>query len=226
MMSDVKRVLRLFPTTYYFKNSMLFSLLFVAFGIFLTVTANETTDFSLVFFYCAFPVLMICSQISRLDIPCLVRTSPHRRRMVTVVPVIFHVIFTLVGWGLVLLVMKTVGPKCGLTPAYALYYAVWFPFLCDIFSLTNAISLRVNGAAVVAFYVVLTMAILLVIFLFPRLIPRLTQSVSEASVTWVNAGSLSVIVLLITLLFAPVYYLVLRALSKRMINNMTMERIK
>ena len=226
MMSDVRRVLRLFPTTYYFRNSLVFSLLFVCLGFFMATTADELHDLSLVFFYCAFPVLMICSQTMRIDIPYLVRTSPHRRRMVTVVPVIFHVILTLVCWGLVLLVMKTAGPRCGLTPAYTLYYAVWFPFLCGIFGLTNAISLRVNGAAVVAFYVCLTTAILLVIFLFPRLIPRLTQSVSEASVTWVNAGSLSVIVLLITLLFAPVYYLVLRALSGRMINNMTMDRIK
>ena len=227
MMSDLKRVLRLMPSAYYFRNNLLLSAFFIIMILLYGAKATDPSDLALVFFYCLFPCVMICTQLQRIEIPFIARTSPHRKRMVTVVPALCYIIMMMLCWCIMLVIMTILGPRCGLTPGYAFFYTVWFSPAGLLFNLSTAISHKINGVVSWIFMFLLIGGGVFAILLLPQvLVERVLAGLLTSSLSWVNSVSLTTIVLCGTLLTAPLYYAVLRALSGRMVSNRTMDYIK
>ena len=227
LMSDVKRALKLLPHGLDFRKTMLFALGYMAFGVFLACTAKDASDLSLVFFCCMFPVILVATTIQQLELPYIVRTSPHKARMVTGVPVVFHIVLSLVMWGVMLLVMTLLGPRCGLTPEAAYFYAGWYTTAIFLLSVCCAVSLKISGGIIWVFYLIMFMVVVVFIIIMPRNLESVTVSgIPVSTVSSINAGGLTALVVLGILITAPIYYFILRILNFRMVNNMTMDRIK
>lgn len=227
MMSDVKRVIRLLPSSYYFRWSIIMSVIFLFAGFSFVMGAEDTPDLAIVLFYCAFPALMICTQTLRIEIPFIVRLSPHRKRMLTAVPVFFQIVLQLLMWCAVLAVLYVAGPRVNMTQGYRLFFTVWYTLMCLLFTVTSAVSMKIHGTVAFVTYLVCIGAVFGSVFALPGISHvHLLDRILNADLSWVNAGSLTLIAIAGTIFNAVVYYLVLCAVNRRMINRMTMERIK
>lgn len=227
MMSDLKRVMLLLPSSYSAGWSLLTSVVFICMGVIIGVNASDHSSLSLTIFYCVFPIVMLCAQVTRLEIPFIVRTSPHKRHMMTTVPVLLQIVLEPVMWGEVLLAINTAGERMGLTPQYKLLYTGWYLLMCLVFCVFPAISLKLDGKMMVVYFIVLVTVFGGAITWVPERGFAWLLGQSDASFfDRLGTGSLFAIVLAGTLVTAVIHYLVLRVVSRLMVNQMTMDRIK
>ncbi|MBR0173404.1 MAG: hypothetical protein IJQ21_11515 [Lachnospiraceae bacterium] len=227
MMSDVKRVIQLLPSSYYFRWSIIMSVIFLMAGFSFGMGAEEAPDLSIVLFYCAFPALMICTQTLRIEIPFIVRLSPHRKRMLTAVPVFFQIVLQLLMWCAVLVVLYVAGPRVNMTQGHRLLFTVWYTLVCLLFAVVSVTNMKIHGAAAYVVYLVFTAALFGAVIALPRvMLSRVLDRILNADLSWVNVGSLTLFTVAGTFFTAIVYYLVLRVANRRMVNQMTMDRIK
>ena len=227
MMSDLKRVMLLLPSSYSAGWSLLTSVVFICMGVIIGVNASDHSSLSLTVFYCVFPIVMLCAQVTRIEIPFIVRTSPHKRHMMTTVPVLLQIVLEPVMWGEVLLAMNSAGERMGLTPQYKLLYTGWYLLMCLVFCVFPAISLKLDGKMMVVYFIVLVTVFGGAITWVPERGFAWLLGQSDASFfDRLGTGSLFAIVLAGTLVTAVIHYLVLRAVSRRMVSQMTMDRIK
>ncbi|MBR0173409.1 MAG: hypothetical protein IJQ21_11540 [Lachnospiraceae bacterium] len=227
MMSDLKRAMLLLPSSYSARWSLLSSVLFACVGVIIGVNASDHSSLSLTVFYCVFPMVMLCAQVTRLEIPFIVRTSPHKRHMMTTVPVLIQIVLEPVMWGAVLLALNTAGERIGLTPQYKLLYTGWYLLMCLVFCVFPAISLKLDGRMMVVYIIVLVTVFSGAVAWVPeRGFAWLLGQADASSFDRIGTGSLFAIVLAGTLVTAVIHYLVLRVASRRMVNQMTMDRIK
>lgn len=227
MMSELKRALRLLPSSFYWRSTLFAMLAFVVMPLILFFTAEDVNGLTLPVLYCGFPAMFFGQQALRIEMPYLARTSRHRRALATAVPAVFQFVFQLLGWCMALLLLHIAGRRFAVPGTRVLVYGVMFLLFLLTVTVGPAVSTKLGGKGMVLFYIVFFAIVMLLIgasvsFVGPVLFDRLPLS-DFAGITTLHVTLLVVVGTIATSLL---YYAVLCALSRKPVSDMMMNKIK
>ena len=109
MIADLKRTVLLYPHLYQAKQQLLFFLLFAMLGVANIRDNYNGADLMMPVFLWSFFALMPSTNLVRLDYAAHTSTSPHRKRMMTVIPALILFVLQIVMWCMVVLVAVITG---------------------------------------------------------------------------------------------------------------------
>lgn len=225
LIGEIKRTLRFLPYTYYFRSAILFSLVFPAFSFIFANMMEDISDLSLTVFYCAFPGIMIGSQMMRTDFTTVFSVSAHRKTILTKVIAILSFVMMLISWGMFLLVFNFAQKKAQLEDSALFVFVLQFLLLYMIFYFVTLTQFRLTGWA---YYVtlILYMASLFAItfgLLRSGLMLHLMNLAIASKITRTNA---TLIVMAGGVVIALINYTILCATYRLPVNKKQLDRAK
>ena len=229
MIADLKRTVLLYPHLYQAKQQLLFFLLFAMLGVANIRDNYNGADLMMPVFLWSFFALMPSTNLVRLDYAAHTSTSPHRKRMMTVIPALILFVLQIVMWCMVVLVAVITGRSADLSGANAvMLLALHFASIL-LGSLVESLSAKFPRMVSVAVMVVIV--VMLMTFMGSLTISGgpLVQSGASWLFT-VSAGITPPVTIAISaalaVINAAILYLLLRVMYKYPIRREYLERLK